>query len=129
MVLCHCLLSVSRGDQLHVSYQLLYHTMTLLKSCTDKAFELVIDLTHATQNNEPDVRGEGREGRRRKIGGRVGEGEGNEGGGGKKEGSVGEEKGGRIEKKGKEDRAMAILLLLITHTPHTHHTHTSWSFL
>ena len=59
MVLCHCLLSVSRGDQLHVSYQLLYHIMNLLKSCTDKAFELVIDLTHATQSNEPDVRGEG----------------------------------------------------------------------
>ena len=74
MVLCHCLLSVSRGDQLHVSYQLLYHTMTLLKSCTDKAFELVIDLTHATQNNEPDVRGEGREGRRRKREMKVGEG-------------------------------------------------------
>ena len=64
------MLSVSRGDQLHVSYQLLYHIMTLLKSCTDKAFELVIDLTHATQSNEPDVRGEGGGGE----GGRVGEG-------------------------------------------------------
>ena len=71
VILCHCLLSVSRGDQLHMSYQLLYHIMTLLKSCTDKAFELVIDLTHATQSNEPDVRGRKRggwEGGRRKRG-------------------------------------------------------------
>ena len=29
--------------------------MTLLKNCTEKAFELVIDLTHATSLNEPDV--------------------------------------------------------------------------
>ena len=70
VVLCHCLLSVSRGDQLHVSYQLLYHIMTLLKSCTDKAFELIIDLTHATQSNEPDVREGRREGGGRKRGGR-----------------------------------------------------------
>ena len=42
-------LSPTRGDQLHMSYQLLYHIMTLLKSCADKAFELVIDLTQATQ--------------------------------------------------------------------------------
>jgi len=48
-------LSPTRGDQLHMSYQLLYHIMTLLKSCADKAFELVIDLTQATQYNEPDV--------------------------------------------------------------------------
>lgn len=44
-----------RGDQLHMSYQLLYYIMTLLKSCTEKAFELVIDLTQVTQLNEPDV--------------------------------------------------------------------------
>ena len=44
-----------RGDQLSISYQLLYHIMTLLKSCTDKAFEIVIDITQATQLNEPDV--------------------------------------------------------------------------
>ena len=79
------LLSVSRGDQLHVSYQLLYHTMTLLKSCTDKAFELVIDLTHATQSNEPDVRGEGKEGGRERWEGGWEKEEGNEGGKGKKD--------------------------------------------
>ena len=44
-----------RGDQLSISYQLLYHIMTLLKSCTDKAFEMVIDITQATHLNEPDV--------------------------------------------------------------------------
>ena len=82
VVLCNCLLSVSRGDQLHVSYQLLYHIMTLLKSCTDKAFELIIDLTHATQSNEPDVREGGREGG-------WGEEEGREGGWGEEEGREG----------------------------------------
>ena len=46
---------VSSGDQPHTSYKLLYHVMTLLKNCTEKAFELVIDLTHATSLNEPDV--------------------------------------------------------------------------
>ena len=45
----------SSGDQSHTSYKLLYHVMTLLKNCTEKAFELVIDLTHATSLNEPDV--------------------------------------------------------------------------
>ena len=48
--LCHY-----RGDQMSFSHQLLYHIMTLLKSCTDKSFEIVIDLTQATQINEPDV--------------------------------------------------------------------------
>ena len=48
--------SVCRGDQLSVSHQLLYHVMTILKSCTDKSFEIVLDLTQATQLNEPDVR-------------------------------------------------------------------------
>ena len=38
-----------------MSYQLLYYIMTLLKSCTEAAFELVIDLTQVTQLNEPDV--------------------------------------------------------------------------
>lgn len=45
-----------RGDQLGLSHQLLYYIMTLLKSCTDKSFEIVIDLTQATHLNEPDVR-------------------------------------------------------------------------
>ena len=44
-----------RGDQISFSHQMLYHIMTLLKSCTDKSFEIVIDLTQATQINEPDV--------------------------------------------------------------------------
>ena len=44
-----------RGDSISFSHQLLYHIMTLLKSCTDKSFEIVIDLTQATQINEPDV--------------------------------------------------------------------------
>ena len=48
--------SVSRGELLHVSYQLLYHIMILLKGCSEKAFELVIDLTQVTSANEPDVR-------------------------------------------------------------------------
>lgn len=56
-----CTQMMCRGDQLMISHQLLYHIMTLLKSCTDQSFEIVIDLTHATQLNEPDVslRGEG----------------------------------------------------------------------
>ena len=37
------------------SYQLLYHIMTVLRSCTDKSFEIVIDITQATQMNEPEV--------------------------------------------------------------------------
>ena len=37
------------------SHQLLYHIMTVLRSCTEKSFEIVIDLTQATQINEPDV--------------------------------------------------------------------------
>jgi neurofibromin 1 len=44
-----------RGDQISFSHQMLYHIMTLLKSCTDKSFEIVIDLTQATQINEPDL--------------------------------------------------------------------------
>lgn len=30
--------------------------MVMLKSSTDRSFELIIDLTQATQQNEPDVR-------------------------------------------------------------------------
>lgn len=37
------------------SHQLLYHIMTILKSCTENSFELVVDLTQATSINEPDV--------------------------------------------------------------------------
>lgn len=44
-----------RGDQLHMSYQLLYHIMVLLRGCTERAFEIVIDLTQTTQHNEPDL--------------------------------------------------------------------------
>lgn len=44
-----------RGDLLHVSYQILYHMMSLLKSSVGKSFELVIDLTGSTQMNEPDL--------------------------------------------------------------------------
>ena len=44
-----------RGDQIHVSYQLLYHMMVLLKGHTERSFELIIDLTQTTQHNEPDV--------------------------------------------------------------------------
>ena len=44
-----------RGDQLNISHQVLYHIMTLLKSCTEKSFEIVLDMTQATQLNEPDV--------------------------------------------------------------------------
>lgn len=41
---------------MHTSKQLLYHTMSVLKSnTTDKVFELVVDLTQATPSNEPDV--------------------------------------------------------------------------
>ena len=29
--------------------------MQVLKSCNDRAFEIVVDLTHTTQLNEPDV--------------------------------------------------------------------------
>ena len=54
-MLLNNIFSFCRGDLLNMSYQLLYHVMTLLKSCTEKAFELVIDLTQATQLNEPDV--------------------------------------------------------------------------
>ena len=38
-----------------MSYQLLYHMMTLLKGRSDKAFEMVVDLTQASLANEPDV--------------------------------------------------------------------------
>ncbi len=44
-----------RGDQLQLSYQLLYHMMSLFKSCTERSFEIIIDLTQSTQHNEPDV--------------------------------------------------------------------------
>jgi neurofibromin 1 len=44
-----------RGDQLRMSYQLLYHMMIVLKSRTDRSFELIIDLTQASQLNEPDL--------------------------------------------------------------------------
>ena len=55
MYMYMCVLFISSGDQQHTSYKLLYHVMTLLKNCTEKAFELVFDLTHSTSINEPDV--------------------------------------------------------------------------
>lgn len=44
-----------KGDQLQTSYQLLYHIMLLLKSSTERSFEIVLDLTQTSQHNEPDV--------------------------------------------------------------------------
>ena len=55
MIHVYGVILISSGDQSHTSYKLLYHVMTLLKNCAEKAFELVIDLTHATSLNEPDV--------------------------------------------------------------------------
>ena len=57
MYICMTLLYYySRGDQVHISNQLLYHVMSILKSNTsDKVFELVVDLTQASSVNEPDV--------------------------------------------------------------------------